>query len=340
MTSQSLKPVFIIIPVYNREVKIQRSIASIQAQTYSNWHLLVVDDKSTDKTVEFLLQLIAKDVRISYKTNNEYPRGPAGARNSGIDECPQNCGYIAFLDSDDEWTPNYLENALQQFEVSPHAQIVVSDLRRQTEDGRILISSKFKNEDGIPKHHSFANNEDFFEFKFGPNSLSEAIEKRLTIGLHSAVFKRCIFNKNRLISARVAEDHLFTLKLIQDKTPIIYSNKLGVKYYVHDGNISSTNSQTDSIKQYRNSILEIRLLKQFATQNDLKRNELEKLHERLSSLYFWHIGYNHFNQIKKYRSACKVYEVGIKYATSPTEKFKMRFTMIKCQLKVILQLFN
>jgi glycosyltransferase involved in cell wall biosynthesis len=301
---------------------------------------LVVDDKSTDKTVDVLLQLIREDERISYKTNNDYPRGPAGARNSGIDECFKNYEYIAFLDSYDEWTPNYLQNALQQFEVSPHAKVVVSDLRRLTEDGKVLISSKFKNENGLPAHHSFTNNQDFFEFQFGPNSLSEAIERRLTIGLHSAVFKRNIFDQKRLVSARVAEDHLLTLELIQDKTPIIYVNKLGLNYYVHDSNISSANPQTDTTKQYKNSILEIRLLKQFANQNNLKKNELEKLHQRLGALYFWYIGYSHFNQIKKYKTAYKAYAVGIKYVTSVKEKFKMRFTMVKCQLKVIIQFFK
>lgn len=98
----------IVMPAYNLEEYIGESIQSIQRQTYRNWELLVVDDGSQDNTVSVVRALMVNDSRIRIITQTNM--GAAGARNTGIDNA---CGKIvAFLDGDDLWKENFLEQML------------------------------------------------------------------------------------------------------------------------------------------------------------------------------------------------------------------------------------
>jgi glycosyltransferase involved in cell wall biosynthesis len=93
--------VSVIIPTYNRADLLSRAIKSVIAQTYTNWELLVVDDGSTDNTKEVVKEFIKKDKRIKYlwEPNSGSPSKPRNfvAKNAKGE-------YIAFLDSDDEWS--------------------------------------------------------------------------------------------------------------------------------------------------------------------------------------------------------------------------------------------
>ena len=97
--------VSIIVPVYNAEQFIRQTINCVQAQTYTNWELLLVDDCSSDKSREYIQEKSSTDQRIklvSLKKNS----GAAEARNRGVKEA---CGqYICYLDADDIWLPEKL----------------------------------------------------------------------------------------------------------------------------------------------------------------------------------------------------------------------------------------
>ncbi|WP_262370105.1 glycosyltransferase family 2 protein [Dictyoglomus thermophilum] len=101
--------VSIIIPTYNRERLLPRAIESVRRQTYKNWELLIIDDRSTDNTEILVKKYISLDDRIIY-LKNERKKGPAGARNFGI--LNSKGKYIAFLDSDDEWSEIHLEESI------------------------------------------------------------------------------------------------------------------------------------------------------------------------------------------------------------------------------------
>lgn len=95
--------VSVVIPVRNREKTIQRAIDSVLRQTYSNIELIVIDDGSTDNTVEKIR--LYQDRRIRLICLKEH-RGANKARNIGIADAKGD--YIAFQDSDDEWIPEKL----------------------------------------------------------------------------------------------------------------------------------------------------------------------------------------------------------------------------------------
>lgn len=99
--------VSIITPSYNSSAYIGETINSIQAQSYRNWELLVIDDCSTDDSAEIIKRYCERDARIRYLRTAAPSGSPALPRNIGIDNA---CGwFIAFLDADDVWLPEKLE---------------------------------------------------------------------------------------------------------------------------------------------------------------------------------------------------------------------------------------
>ena len=105
--------VSIVMPSYNCEKFIADSIESVVAQTYKNWELIIVDDLSTDKTLEVAGRYAEKDERIKIFVNDKNS-GAAVSRNRAISEAKGR--WIAFLDSDDLWMPTKLEKQLRFME--------------------------------------------------------------------------------------------------------------------------------------------------------------------------------------------------------------------------------
>lgn len=101
--------VSVITPLYNAERWLEKTVVSLQQQSYEDWEMLIVDDRSTDKSYELALNLAAKDDRIKVfqlATNG----GAAAARNKAIEAATGR--YIAFLDSDDLWHPQKLDQQI------------------------------------------------------------------------------------------------------------------------------------------------------------------------------------------------------------------------------------
>ena len=101
--------VSIIMPSYNCAAYIEESIRCVQAQTYQNWELIIVDDCSTDDTINRISNLKDKDKRI-FLYQNESNSGAAVSRNLALQKARGR--WIAFLDSDDLWEPQKLEKQI------------------------------------------------------------------------------------------------------------------------------------------------------------------------------------------------------------------------------------
>ncbi|ENW9120464.1 glycosyltransferase family 2 protein [Escherichia coli] len=97
----------VIMPAYNAENTIRKSVLSVLNQSYTNFELIICDDGSTDETKKIILTF--SDARIKF-INNKYEKGAAGARNSAIDICSGE--YVSFLDSDDIWASDKIEKQL------------------------------------------------------------------------------------------------------------------------------------------------------------------------------------------------------------------------------------
>ena len=104
----------IIMPCYNAEQSVADSVASALNQTFTDIELLAVDDGSTDSTAKVLSDIAAKDSRL--RPLSQHNSGPGTARNHGLNEARGD--YIAFLDSDDSWSPCCLEKLFAALQAS------------------------------------------------------------------------------------------------------------------------------------------------------------------------------------------------------------------------------
>jgi glycosyltransferase involved in cell wall biosynthesis len=105
-----------IIPTYNRGWAIIRALTSVLEQTYPALEIIVVDDGSTDNTVQLLEPHLKKIILLGVKN-----RGVSAARNVGIKKSTGQ--FVAFLDSDDQWTPDKIACQVDFFKQHPEAMI-------------------------------------------------------------------------------------------------------------------------------------------------------------------------------------------------------------------------
>jgi glycosyltransferase involved in cell wall biosynthesis len=115
--------VSVIIPNYNRSKYLQECLFSIINQTVSNWEAIVVDDGSTDDSIEVLKSFTRQDTRIRLIQRNRDPKGAAASRNIGIDNAQGD--YIIFLDSDDILAPHCLQQRIQVMKENPNLDFAV-----------------------------------------------------------------------------------------------------------------------------------------------------------------------------------------------------------------------
>lgn len=123
--------VSIITPAYRAARFIGETIRSVQAQTYREFEMLVVDDCSPDETAAVVERFAATDARIRL-LRQPANGGPAAARNRALAEARGR--WIAFLDSDDLWLPEKLERQLA-FHRAQGAKISYTEFRRVAADG-------------------------------------------------------------------------------------------------------------------------------------------------------------------------------------------------------------
>ena len=117
--------VSIIMPAYRARDTIAESIRSVQAQTLSDWELIIVDDGSPDNTAQAAKDIAQTDPRICVVQRCN--RGPSIARNSGVDLAQAEI--IAFLDADDLWAPERLAGMVDVFVQNPRAGVLFSRTR-------------------------------------------------------------------------------------------------------------------------------------------------------------------------------------------------------------------
>jgi glycosyltransferase involved in cell wall biosynthesis len=122
----------VIIPVYNSEETIHQTIESVLNQTFSDFELIIINDGSTDSTLEIVSNI--PDSRLSIYS---YPNsGVSITRNRGIQKAKGE--YIAFIDADDLWTPDKLESQYLALQASPDSGVAYSWIDYISESGEVI----------------------------------------------------------------------------------------------------------------------------------------------------------------------------------------------------------
>lgn len=129
----------VIIPVYNGEKTIKQTIDSVLKQTFSDFELIVINDGSTDSTLDILASI--QDPRLKVFS---YPNaGQPASRNRGIAHAIGE--YISFIDADDLWTSDKLETQLKALQNNPQAAVAYSSTNWIDESGQFLRQGAYMN---------------------------------------------------------------------------------------------------------------------------------------------------------------------------------------------------
>lgn len=118
--------VSVILPTYNRALFLGEAIESVLGQTFQDFQLIVVDDGSTDHTPELVANYGASITYIS-----QVNAGPGAARNTGVRNAIGE--WLAFLDSDDVWLPEYLSHQMAKAAQQPHVHTHMTNAVRVNE---------------------------------------------------------------------------------------------------------------------------------------------------------------------------------------------------------------
>lgn len=204
--------VSIITPVYNAERYIKDTIKSVQAQTYSNWEMLLIDDCSTDSSADLIKEAQADDNRIKY-VKLDKNSGAAVTRNTGLSIAEGR--YIAFLDSDDIWKPEKLKTQM--------------DLLEKNKVGFCFTSYRYAMEDGEPMKKVARAPE-----KIDYNGLL----KNTIIGCSTVLVDKKIVGDFRMTNVRRGQDTATWLQLLK-KTDYAYGVYEDLVWYrVVEGSLS------------------------------------------------------------------------------------------------------
>ena len=133
LDKNSMPEVSIITPVYNSSKFLAQTIESVFAQTFTDWEWLITDDQSTDDSVKMIQELNDHRIKLTISEKN----GGAGhARNLSLEKATGR--FITFLDADDYWEPNFLEEMVA-FMKKENAELVYSNYARCDENLRPKI---------------------------------------------------------------------------------------------------------------------------------------------------------------------------------------------------------
>ena len=219
--------VSVIIPTFNGSRFIKETVHSALGQTYRNIEIIVIDDGSTDNTLEIVKSI--SDPRVTYIRQEN--AGAAMARNLGINISKGE--YIAFLDHDDLWLPHKLERQLLLFGENPMVAMVYSDTFIIDENN--FITGKF------------SQKTKFFRGMIFKELFLSCFITILTVVIKKSVF----FEVGPFLPFKVSEEYDLYLKCAI-KYPIDYIDEPLAKYRIHESNTSKNyeTEASDCIKIY------------------------------------------------------------------------------------------
>jgi glycosyltransferase involved in cell wall biosynthesis len=236
--------VAIVTPAYNAARFLSETVASIQAQTYTAWELIIVDDGSSDNTAQLATDLACKDPRIQV---HRQPRaGVSSARNFGMSLAKS--PYVAFLDADDVWTPRALELLITTLESNPQFPAVyglsgyVDDAGQALSGGkletwirgRLRIEGRYRREVPVDEPTTF-----------------DMLAVRNYIAIGAIVVRREVVEKLGGFHAELSgmEDWHLWLRLSR-VAPIGFVNEMVLNYRRHDRNVT-LNAKKMTEQQFR-----------------------------------------------------------------------------------------
>ncbi len=211
-----------IIPVFNRQEYIKRSIESVLDQSFRDFELIVVDDGSSDLTPTILKSYNEK-IRVITTKN----RGVSSARNRGIKEARGE--WICFLDSDDIWLKDKLIKQIEFHQKNPHI-LISHTFERWIRDGKEIRQKAIHKK---PSGKCFEENLSFC--KIAPS----------TVMMHKTIFEKVgLFDE----SLEVCEDYDLWLRVLREYELGLVEEVLTIKYGGHKDQLSTKHHSMDRFR--------------------------------------------------------------------------------------------
>lgn len=133
----------VIIPLYNKENHIEKTLKSVLNQSFTDFEILIIEDCSTDNSKQKAQSVISDKIKIIQHETN---KGLSASRNTGIHN--SNSDFLAFLDADDIWHENYLEKIVELTQNFPSAHLFATNyVEAYSDDVAVSPASNLKNFD-------------------------------------------------------------------------------------------------------------------------------------------------------------------------------------------------
>lgn len=206
----------VIVPVYNVEKYLQRSVTSLLNQTYKNLEIILVDDGTKDNSGKMCDEFASqhKNIKVVHKTNG----GLSSARNAGIKVATGK--YIGFIDSDDYVEPTLYENLYNSIK-GKNRVIALTDVKTVKENGEV-ISVHSHDEEKYTKEQY----------------LSDLLMFVGEVSAWSKLFPREIFDNHSFDETKLNEDLLFMFDIENEFDEVCLTKSADYNYVMHEGSIS------------------------------------------------------------------------------------------------------
>lgn len=206
----------VIIPLYNKENFIENTLKSVLNQSFTNFEVIIVNDGSTDKSEEKVYQF--NDVRIKYFSQEN--QGVSVARNFGISMASSN--YISFIDADDYWYPNFLQEMFKTIKQFPNEKVFSA--AKEIETAHRTFQAKY----------SIVKTNDYELVNYFTASSKESV-----IWTSSAVFHKSVFEVTGGFDPEIkmAEDTDLWIR-IGIHYPVLFSWKILARYVYDQKSVS------------------------------------------------------------------------------------------------------
>jgi glycosyltransferase involved in cell wall biosynthesis len=203
----------VVIPLYNKEPYIQRTIQSVLDQSVADFEIIVVDDGSSDKGLERVKSFQDSRIRLFSQEN----KGVSAARNKGIELARYE--NISFLDGDDIWKPDFLEVVGNLMEKNPENSFFATSFEKKERNGELLEAVHR----GIPKAEEPWEGiiDDFFY-----HSLQDML-----VSCSAVVVKKKVFDRlgGFMEGIRYGEDQEIWTRIAMEY-PLVFTNYVGMCY--------------------------------------------------------------------------------------------------------------
>lgn len=230
--------VSVVIPCYNTAPWIAETLDSVFAQTYPDFEVILINDGSSD-TEELEKAIAPYREKVIYLEQEN--RGPSAARNTGIRQARGE--FVAFLDSDDSWFPNYLAEQMRAFDETPSLDLVYTD---------VLFYSD-PSDPGIPYSRMYPSR--------GPVTFASVVRQTTAVVMSQTVARKKalmdvgMFDEER----RLAEDFDLWVRMAHHGAQMAYQNKVLGRYRQRPGGqsrnpIKSLEGAVQALRDFERSL--------------------------------------------------------------------------------------